>query len=420
MAAAGASREAVDAVAPEWDTSQAEYPPGGPPFLSPAYVRDAAALASLAPEAIDAAVRSAERIARSEALSRLAWHCRYALLRSATYPRSNLARWPAPVGSLGADAGLFFVLVVLSGVENLRAVYARRGIPDQVLRDTLYDLARWTEHYRERHGAWGLDPRYLSWLSNHLRAELFHLVRLQFQLNAFAAGYRAYRHRRSGEVIALAEAGQRFRSDGQVDGAGGVSDAGGAWTASLEEADGAVRGYAVAPTGFAVRREVRLQLSAWEPVLAAGDPVLQLHIPAGSPMDFDQCGQAFAAAMRFFPRHFPEFRFRAFACSSWLLDTQLDGLLPPGNNIPRFQREMYLLPSGGSGRSTLERVFGRVPEDFSDPAQAPRDTTLRRALLDHLLAGGHLRSGRCFLLREDLSWGSQVYRRQRLPSDGSP
>ena len=66
------------------------------------------------------------------------------------------------------------------------------------------------------------------------------------------------------------------------------------------------------------------------------------------------------------------------------------------------------LAEAADGRNTLVRVFGSVPDDLT---AAPRDTTLRRAILDHLLAGGYLSAGRCFLLSEDLRWGEQVYRR---------
>jgi hypothetical protein len=36
---------------------------------------------------------------------------------------------------------------------------------------------------------------------------------------------------------------------------------------------------------------------------------------------------------------------------------------------------------------------------------------LQRAFARHLEVGGHFRGGACFLLKEDLAWGSQVYRR---------
>ena len=67
---------------------------------------------------------------------------------------------------------------------------------------------------------------------------------------------------------------------------------------------------------------------------------------------------------------------------------------------------MYLLPMVGDGGEAFEWVFDGVPADLT---QAPRGATLRRALLDHILDGGHLRGGGCFLLPEDLpGWGTDI------------
>ena len=146
----------------------------------------------------------------------------------------------------------------------------------------------------------------------------------------------------------------------------------------------------------------------WVEVLAPGAPVLHLHIPVGRPLELEGCRRSLEEALRFFPACFPEVPFVAFSCTSWLLDAQLEVLLPPSSNLVRFLRQMYLLPMVGDGREAFEWVFDGVPTDL---AQAPRDTTLRRALLDHLLAGGHLRGGSCFLLPEDLPrWGTDIYR----------
>jgi hypothetical protein len=83
-------------------------------------------------------------------------------------------------------------------------------------------------------------------------------------------------------------------------------------------------------------------------------------------------------------------------------------MLPPDSNIVRFQKEFYLFPIFSGGRSGFERIFGG---DFRDLSKAPRDTTLRRAVLGHLEAGGYLRGGGALLFAEDLDWGAQVYRK---------
>ena len=158
---------------------------------------------------------------------------------------------------------------------------------------------------------------------------------------------------------------------------------------------------------------MRLRTGEWEQV-TAGQPALWIHIPALGPLAHDLCGESLRAALGFFARHFPEWRFDGFCCHSWLLDAELEQFLPPSSNMMRFQREFYLFPVAMEADSLLDNIFDEVPEDMK---RAPRRTSLQRAVSDHLLAGGSLRpsGGGCFLLREDFDWGAQVYRSQSLP-----
>lgn len=130
--------------------------------------------------------------------------------------------------------------------------------------------------------------------------------------------------------------------------------------------------------------------------LAAGRPgglSLELHIPDfRGPLTPSACDRSIDAAHVFFATHFPGERPAVAACHSWLLDRQLAALLPAGSNIVAFQRRFtpayeVLTPSDDE---PLDFVF-------DDPAlpldQLPRDTTLRRVVLDHLIGGGHWYEG---------------------------
>ncbi len=394
-----------------------EPPRGDASFLRPDFITAAGRVTYLPEEVVAAAVSAARRIAADRSLTALAQRHRHDLFEASDYSAKSIWRWPSWLDVLQDDSGLFYLLVLLSNALELDRLYQRHAIPERVARDTLYDIQRRLDEYRRAQGVWGLTPRHLTWLRHHLTGSLYHLVRLQFAPGEFHGEAHFYRHQPSGAVLALSADGVRYRADGAVDGAGGVYDPIGAWTAHLVVGDEEIAGFPLAPTGRAVHHEVRLHRRAWQPVLTPGDPVLHIHIPAGSPMDPAACGESFAAALAFFPRHFPEQRFVAFTCSSWLLDAALQKLLPATSNIARFQREVYLLPGRGDGKNTLVRVFGSVPTDLS---RAPRDTTLRRAILDHLLTGGHLSSGRCVLFPQDLHWGAQVYRQQAWPDDVAP
>jgi hypothetical protein len=403
--------QSQDILSREWEGSQASLPAGDLFFLRPAYLADACRQADMPPMAVEAVVATAQYVAASPALSALAWHFQHCLCSTA-YPRSAIADWPSVAHVLPGESEEFYLLTVLAGIPHVRDLYTRHSIPGNVVSDTLADVGRWAVVHHERHGTWGLALGNLNWLTNHLRCEIFQLGRLQFQLGSYHGHVRAFRHRQQGTVVALSEGGLSYRRDGQRNGAGGVTETIGVWESSLELKEDGVRGNPILPVGRALCDEVWLPWKEWEQVLAPGDAVLQLHIPAGSRLDFDQCGESFQHSLVFFPRHFPEFDFRAYAAGSWLLDLQLETLLPPNANLVRFLSEFYLLPIRSGGQEALRRVFGYVPDDLT---RAPRDTTLRRALIDHLLAGGHWRGGGAFLMRQDLDWGKQVYRRQAFP-----
>ena len=135
-------------------------------------------------------------------------------------------------------------------------------------------------------------------------------------------------------------------------------------------------------------------------VLSSGDPVLKVHIPATGKLDDAACGQAFRQAIDFFPRHFPEHKFTAFTCESWMMDRQLERWLPAESNLVRFLRRFHPLPvPNGTDEQMWERVFGgRVTK----LATAPRDTALQRAMLDHIAAGGEWKQSAGYILREEI------------------
>ncbi|MGB2822994.1 MAG: hypothetical protein WBF17_18570, partial [Phycisphaerae bacterium] len=179
-------------------------------------------------------------------------------------------------------------------------------------------------------------------------------------------------------------------------------------TSVFSVGDAVIRGNPVSPDGRALPDPIELPSEQWEPILQPGQEILGVHIPAAGPMTHEACGRSFRRAVTFFARHFGEYAFRAFNCTSWFLDNQFGRLLPESSNIRRFQEEVYLhpVPNGGDWQ-VFERVFGRRPETI---ASAPRDTTIRRAIVDHVLAGGHFHAGGMLLFPRDLDWGRRVYR----------
>ena len=401
--------EKGEAVQAGWQQSQQEMPVNIP-FLEPGFVRWACGQVYVPEEMAEAAAQMAERIAGSEALRRLAWHMHYGLYRARSAGWEDVCSWPALAAALGSAAGLFYLVVLVSNVPEMQRVHEEHRVPPEIVRDTLMDVKNWVGAKREQ-GAWGPGPVNIAWLQSHLRGDIYRLRRLQFQFGHFWGKLRAFRHRQSRVVVALAEEGMQYTGDGRVPSSREQAET---WTASLVFNGEEAIGYPILPNGYAAREEVRLPLREWEQVLGKGDPAVNVHIPGGSRMSHAECGESFRMAIEFFPRHFPAYQWAAFCCGSWILNTWLEEVLPSDSNLVRFQRELYLFPTSQWPDSMLHRVFGEGP---LDPATAPRDTGLRRAIVSALEHGHDLRGGGggMFLFPQDFRWGQEVYRRQEWP-----
>ena len=263
--------------------------------------------------------------------------------------------------------------------------YAEQGIDEPVLVDTLKDIPIWMEDYRAKHGVYGMAEA--DWLANHFSGGLFRLGRLQFAFNRFEAGV-ARLYTDGSRYAALAEAGLTVRRDGFLQGVCGLTDAH-AFTTALRD-PGAQDGPWGYPVDVATGRVLQPAASLgrpFQPALAAGDAVIDIHIPADGPMDIAACRAAFLQALDFFPRHFPAWPWRFFTCESWLMAPQLPQL---GNgNTAAFQRQFLILPYDGGDEQMFERLYQSDPaRDPAGLAALPQGSSLQRAVRDHLLAGG--------------------------------
>lgn len=78
----------------------------------------------------------------------------------------------------GCEDGIKNLLHYLYFCEETERRYLERGIPEEILLDTLSDIVIWTDIWSEIKG--GLYLGEIAWLGLHLSARLFKLGRLQF------------------------------------------------------------------------------------------------------------------------------------------------------------------------------------------------------------------------------------------------
>jgi hypothetical protein len=126
-------------------------------------------------------------------------------------------------------------------------------------------------------------------------------------------------------------------------------------------------------------------------VRRGGAWAISTHIPEVGPLTPESVDDAFRRAVAFFAEHFPDYPTTVLHCSSWLLDPQLGEVLSPDSNLVRFQRRWTLEGEGvDADADALFFTFRR--RGVVDRSRLPRDTTLQRAIIDRLDAGGHWRS----------------------------
>ena len=397
----------IELFAPHWEESAAAKPSVRPSFLRPDAIRDCVRLANLSDDVLPALYDTAERIASSPALLALAWHCQRLLCECPQYEADQIRQWPSLNSSLGERADAFYLLVALAAIPRIRAAHAKLGIPDDISRASCgrhYPETLW--RYNQHHeGRIGVFPGSIYWVRNYVLNHLYRVGRLEYMIRPFGSHVHVYRHTPTRQVIALAADGTYFDDEGLV----AADEDSSAQRATLSEGDGYISGLAIRPSGYATAAPCTLSSDEWKPVLSPGDPIFDVHIPSGGQMSLASCQQSMRHALDFFARHYPTQSPSAFACSSWILNPQLAHIYRDDSNMVLWQRELYLYPIPSGDRSGLRFIFGR---DDIDIATAPRDTSLRRALLDHLQAGGRLINGGMFFLCEDFeSFGSQVYQR---------
>ena len=389
-------------LAPHWGDDLATLP-DVPELLKPEVFLALRDYCHIAPAADPVLAEVAAEIRDNPALKALFWHCYNLLVRHLDYEGGQTRQWPVLDGVLGDRWGAFYLLLSLGVIPIMRAKHQALGIPDEITRGVAGNYEELVCMFQALYpGQWGADLRVLYWLRNDSEGLLYRLGRMEYMHKPFHGRLLAFRHRRTGEVVALSEAGVTYTEEGYVGEEG--------WAATLEMDEQSARGTLMQPAGHALREIVELPLSEWDCVLRRGDHILETHIPGGGGFLPDLVRDSMRRAAEFWPRYFPHQPFVGLACASWMLNPRWHEVYRPDNNVTAWQREMYLYPLRPSGRDGVFFLFGR--EDI-DPATAPRDTSMRRAMLDWLAAGKRLMAGGSFMLTEHLDgYGSQVYRHQ--------
>jgi hypothetical protein len=281
-------------------------------------------------------------------------------------------------------------LIAVAGYPKMFATHRAREIPDSISVATARDLQRWITRPESAGGKW--EFRHLRWLGSHVHHMLLEIGRLQFIALPFGSPYRVFQAKSSiQKTMVFSEVGLECSRDGWLE-----KSADGFITSYLSTTE-ELRGHPVDPaSGQIGRGTVSLPTCDYDLRLSKESIALHVHIPSGQPLALSDCSDSFQRAENIYRRHFPELDWRAFCCTSWLLDRELWQCLPPHSNIQSFGNLFFPLATPGNNS---DQLMERVLEGTTDWRTLSPKTSLQKAVLKHLHEGHRFRTTSGFILR---------------------
>ncbi len=267
---------------------------------------------------------------------------------------------------------LYFLEEMIERMEKL-------GLPYKVISDTLQGFDAEINDYYGLFNRSGMRI-YVGWFLLFVKGKLIRIGRLNFEMTTLNEKIRAYK---KGDDIKILIDGQYMHEKGMVFGSEGQTDESGKYYADIVEDGDTVTGYACNEYGECVREKVTLQ--GYEEILRYGDKVINVHIPANEPFNAQLCEESYANARKIFDKYFPEHKYKAFCCFSWMLEKRLKQIMGRDTNITLFADKFSGFPirSGKEGCMTyLYHTKGKV-----DIGELPENNSMQRAVKKYFLDG---------------------------------
>ncbi|MCR4722465.1 MAG: acyltransferase domain-containing protein [Eubacteriales bacterium] len=113
--------------------------------------------------------------------------------------------------------------------------------------------------------------------------------------------------------------------------------------------------------------------------LPNGAPVINCHIQRNADLSLDRVTASMNDAKELFLRIFPEKRFQAFLCYSWLLYPQMTKNLSPESRIKQFSHLFEIIGESNDSEQAIENLF-----DDGKRRELPIMSSLQKMAIEHL------------------------------------
>ena len=317
-------------------------------------------------------------------LQLLAWIYYYTLFESGKEYSHEISELPMPELSEKKYPGMLAAVIFLASSEHLNSWIENNNAYNSFYDDYFSNYRRFINvNYRDR-GNLGICGAYIYWLYAYSKPKIFRIKRLSFEMSRFRSYYDVYLFEQTGEHIPIARSGYRYGIDGrQTDSLEGFEPV-------SEIINHRLKGYTYDKNGLLIFQPVFIDLNLYKLVISLNDYVISIHIPGDGKLSEDDVLDSIQSARLFFKEKFPDFHYKAFVCSSWLLDTDLSQFLSPESNILMFQQCFRIILSDINNYSLYSHIFN---VKLCPPEHLIPKNRFQSAILDYIKNGGILYSG---------------------------
>ena len=131
-----------------------------------------------------------------------------------------------------------------------------------------------------------------------------------------------------------------------------------------------------------------------------GKKVINMHIPRGEKLVYEDCVKSVEMAQEFLKKYFPDFPNDRYMCYSWLLYTGNKNFMPENSNILKFQSMFEIVHEKEEPQPAYLWLYGQKLKNadlmknkketgnygFID--QLPQNSSLQRSTIDYIKNGG--------------------------------
>lgn len=324
-----------------FESAVSEYSADGVFFLNDKYIDYVNSFCDCFSNCITQVKEAAENLKKRESLAKYALFVYRAMTQRDLFIQ-HLEEFEFPYGE-ECELRLLPFLVLLPAIPDIFADLEKRNVPCDVIATTLRQFEDCIYLTKERTGTLGYLKRYFDHMQRYIDGTILNIGRLRFQMVPRLMSNFAVLENHLGEWVVV---------DKKI----GFSD-----------------------TDY--------PKSEWKTIFENGDSVLSVHIPNKGTLTSEACEESYCRAKEIFAKSYPEFKFKAFYCHSWLLDPQLRELLSEHSNILAFQKKYTFYFGKTQGNDVFNFVFKTNYEKDMDFNCLSEDTSLQRALKNHYING---------------------------------